>query len=247
MIKATVVGQVLNVKTPLIFSGTYNYIKGEIDFNEDWSLATARYARFYLDSEHDYTVELDEQNRFGYREEDHIALSKGRWKFWLVGYATQEGGTAEQIITTNAVDLVSKITGESFPELQPSVVEMAVLLTRRLKEEAENAKNAAEAAADRAGTSKNAAEAAAGAAERAAAAAAESEEMADQAKTTAVESAVSAALSAQHAEQIAVNNGYAAFDMDDDGNVILTRTANIADKLNFALTPDGEMEVFING
>lgn len=51
----------------------------------------------------------------------------------------------------------------------------------------------------------------------------------------------------EQARQAALSNGYAAFDVDEEGNAWLTRTANVVDKLDFAITDEGELEVIILG
>lgn len=52
---------------------------------------------------------------------------------------------------------------------------------------------------------------------------------------------------AEMAQQVAVNNGFATFYLDDDGVLYLARTANIVDNLDFRLTADGELEALIYG
>ena len=52
---------------------------------------------------------------------------------------------------------------------------------------------------------------------------------------------------AEAARQIAVNNGFAAMWIDDDGVLYLARTTNIVDNLDFRLTADGELEALIYG
>ena len=49
------------------------------------------------------------------------------------------------------------------------------------------------------------------------------------------------------AQQVAVNNGYAAMWVDGDGELYLARTSNIVDNLDFRLTNDGELEALIYG
>lgn len=55
-----------------------------------------------------------------------------------------------------------------------------------------------------------------------------------------------AAHSAELAQQAANNNGFAALEIDPDGNLQLTRTKNLADKLDFAIVDDN-LEVTIYG
>lgn len=49
------------------------------------------------------------------------------------------------------------------------------------------------------------------------------------------------------AEQVATENGYASLWIADDGILYLARTSNIEDRLDFALTQDGELEAIIYG
>lgn len=55
-----------------------------------------------------------------------------------------------------------------------------------------------------------------------------------------------AAHSAELAQQAAANNGFAALEIDPDGNLQLTRTENLANKLDFAIV-DNNLEVTIYG
>ncbi len=55
-----------------------------------------------------------------------------------------------------------------------------------------------------------------------------------------------AARSAELAQQAANNNGFAALEIDPDGNLQLTRTENLANKLDFAIINDN-LEVTIYG
>ena len=55
-----------------------------------------------------------------------------------------------------------------------------------------------------------------------------------------------AARSAELAQQAAANNGFAALEIDPDGNLQLTRTENLANKLDFAIV-DNNLEVTIYG
>lgn len=55
-----------------------------------------------------------------------------------------------------------------------------------------------------------------------------------------------AAHSAELAQQAANNNGFAALEIDPDGNLQLTRTENLANKLDFAIINDN-LEVTIYG
>lgn len=55
-----------------------------------------------------------------------------------------------------------------------------------------------------------------------------------------------AARSAELAQQAANNNGFAALEIDSDGNLQLTRTENLANKLDFAIVNDN-LEVTIYG
>ena len=55
-----------------------------------------------------------------------------------------------------------------------------------------------------------------------------------------------AARSAKLAQQAANNNGFAALEIDPDGNLQLTRTENLANKLDFAIVDDN-LEVTIYG
>ena len=66
------------------------------------------------------------------------------------------------------------------------------------------------------------------------------------AKTQAEAARDDAARSAELAQQAANNNGFAALEIDPDGNLQLTRTENLANKLDFAIINDN-LEVTIYG
>ena len=51
----------------------------------------------------------------------------------------------------------------------------------------------------------------------------------------------------EQARQAALSNGYAAFDVDEDGIAWLTRTNNVVEKLDFSISDEGELEVIILG
>lgn len=63
----------------------------------------------------------------------------------------------------------------------------------------------------------------------------------------AADSAEAAAKSAELARQVANKNGYAAMTIDDAGHLKLTRTTSLADKLDFAIVDDKNLEVRIYG
>lgn len=66
------------------------------------------------------------------------------------------------------------------------------------------------------------------------------------AKTQAESARDDAARSAELAQQAAANNGFAALEIDPDGNLQLTRTENLANKLDFTIINDN-LEVTIYG
>lgn len=66
------------------------------------------------------------------------------------------------------------------------------------------------------------------------------------AKTQAESARDDAAHSAELAQQAANNNGFAALEIDESGNLQLTRTKNLANKLDFAIINDN-LEVTIYG
>ena len=70
---------------------------------------------------------------------------------------------------------------------------------------------------------------------------------AKESETNAKNSETSAANSANLAKQIADKNGYAAMDINSEGHLILTRTSSLADKLNFAVVNNTNLEVTIHG
>ena len=69
---------------------------------------------------------------------------------------------------------------------------------------------------------------------------------AEDAKNQAEAARDDAAHSAELAQQAAANNGFAALEIDPDGNLQLTRTENLANKLDFAIVDDN-LEVTIYG
>lgn len=89
-------------------------------------------------------------------------------------------------------------------------------------------------------------EAASGAASEAALSANAANESAERAETAAgnaQSSAAEAESAAERAEQVAIANGYAVFDIGDDGCLYLIRTPNVVDILDFYINEKGELEV----
>lgn len=108
-------------------------------------------------------------------------------------------------------------------------------------------RQAAEDAADRAKQAADDAEGHANSAAQSAQAAENDRKQADESAGKAADSADAAAKSAELARQVANKNGYAAMTIDDAGHLKLTRTTSLADKLDFAIVDDKNLEVRIYG
>ena len=104
---------------------------------------------------------------------------------------------------------------------------------------ADRAESAAGAAADSAETVRSAAESAS---KDAAAAKEAAEQTAEDAKQTASDRQAAGEY-AELAKQVATKNGFCQLQIDDTGHLILNRTDNIIDMLDFELTKTGHLEV----
>lgn len=104
---------------------------------------------------------------------------------------------------------------------------------------ADRAESAAGAAADSAETARTAAESAS---KDAAAAKEAAEQTAEDAKQTASDRQAAGEY-AESAKQVATKNGFCQLQIDGDGHLILNRTDNIVDMLDFTLTKNGHLEV----
>lgn len=111
----------------------------------------------------------------------------------------------------------------------------------------QDAAREAQDAANRAGQSAAAAEESANKAAQSAQAAETDRKQAAESADNAADSADAAAKSAELAQQVANKNGYAAMAIDDTGHLKLTRTTSLADKLDFAIVDDKNLEVTIYG
>lgn len=110
---------------------------------------------------------------------------------------------------------------------------------REVSAAADRAESAAGASADSAETARAEAESAGKDAEAAQKAA---EQTAEDAKQTATDRQAAGEY-AELAKQVATKNGFCQLKIDDTGHLILNRTDNIVDLLDFALTKNGHLEV----
>lgn len=199
-IAGSVCGQRLCLEQATIAADTIDYLNARFSFSEDWDGAE-KFAFFAKSGQEDEPAEVPLTDD-AITEAQHLNLTAGRWKVWLVGLRTEGAEITQRITTTVAeirVQLSGVTDGEPFPGETGSAGEQIVA-------QAIAARNAAQAAAQNAGASANAAaEAAVSAAmsednaQESAEAAEESAQRAQTAEGTATVAAASASASASAA------------------------------------------------
>lgn len=150
-IVGSVCGQRLCLEQATIAADTIDYLTARFSFSEDWNGAE-KFAFFAKSGEEDEPAEVPlTDDRIA--ESQHLNLTAGRWKIWLVGIRTEGAEITQRITTTVAeirVQLSGVTDGEPFPGETGSAGEQIVA-------QAISARNAAQAAAQNAGASANSA------------------------------------------------------------------------------------------
>lgn len=173
------------------------------------------------------------------------AGESGAGQIAVVGYAD-----GVQVISTKIVYTLQEhapIEGSTPAEPTPNLLQQILTATGNAETSAAVAKNAAETAQASASAAATSAAQASSVVKPFADLAVNAANEAAKSKDAAKASEESAAESANFAAQAAEKNGYAAMEIDEDGNLILARTANIADKIDFAIVDDKDLEVRIYG
>lgn len=169
------------------------------------------------------------------------AGESGAGQIAVVGYTD-----GVQVISTKIVYTLQEhapIEGSTPAEPTPSLLQQVLTATGNAETNAAAAKDAAEQAKSSASAAAASAAAATSVVKPFADMAVNAAKEAVSAKDAAKESETKAAESANFAAQAAEKNGYAAMEIDEDGNLILMRTSNITDKLDFAIVNDKDLEV----
>lgn len=246
MIAGFVRGQTLRLSVPRIAADTIDYLTAKFLFQSSGWDGLEKWAHFAR-GEAAYDIRLTDDE---ITADAHLNLSAGKWKVYLHGNRYADGAVVQRVTTeVQELEVLSTgvLDGEPFPTVPPSAGEQIIASAQLAEAEAKkSARRAAESETSAAQSAENAA-----LSEKAAA---ESRDAADLSETNAAEHAKSAAqsaaeadLSAERAEQVAVANGYAAFEIQPDGCLYLSRTANIVDRVDFRLTDAGDLEVIVNG
>lgn len=239
MITGFVRGQQLKLSSPLIVADTIDYLTALFTFHtRDW--AGMETWTHWQNGAVVYDVPLTDDQ---ITEDAHLNLSAGTWEVWVHGNRFEDGEVVQRITTEKArIEVIATgiLGGEPFPTVPPSAGEQIIAA-------AQAAEAGAKSAAEQAAASEAAAGTFADIAKTAAETAVEAKNDAESARDDAAGSAEASAKSAERAEQAATANGYAAFEIQDDGCLYLSRTANIVDKINFQLTDTGNLEVILHG
>ena len=247
MIRGKVTGQVLQLAKNTTVSDSKNYISSRFVFSLDW-LGLTKTVHF----------------KNGENQADVTLVD-----VWLHGAAYNEStGELEERITTTSAKLVvlpyQTTSGEPFKGNNASAVEIEV---GKAVVAATQSKASAEAAAE----SRTAAEKAKTDAETAAKKVADISEAVTVDKEAAESNRIlseaarkeaqawaigdeeipetvdnNAKFYSEAAKQVATKNGFCHLSIDDSGHLILDRTENIKDELDFELTDNGHLEVIIN-
>lgn len=257
MIRGKVTGQVLQLAKNTTVSDSKNYISARFVFSLDWLDLTKTVHFRNGENQADVTLVDD-----GITQDRGIDLSAGTWDVWLHGAAYNEStGDLEERITTTTAKLVvlpyQTTTGEPFKGNNASAVEIevgkAVVAASQAKaseEAAEKAKADAEAAAKEAAEANKVVSADKETVEkdRILSEAARKEAQAWAVGSEEVPETVdnNAKYYAEKAGQVATKNGFCTMHIDDYGHLILNRTDNLKDELDFRLTENGHLEVLMN-
>lgn len=245
MIVGYINGQELSLSTQPVASDTINYLEMQLNFRQTADWAGLDVWVHFAQKETVYDIHAPGGRIL---REQGLNLSAGEWSVYVHGNAIVDGEPVLRITAGPAVlrvRPVGMLRGEPFPTVPPSAGEQIIA------EAVTAAGNAAKSAADAAGSAgaadaaRRLAENAAASAGNSAAAAAVSEENAQNSAKAAAKSETNAAVSADRAEQVAVANGYAVFEMGEDGCLYYGRTDNIVDLVDFVLNDAGELEVIV--
>lgn len=257
MIRGKIIKQVLQILKSTIVSDSKNYIEAKFVFSSDWAGLTKTVHFRNGDNQADVTL-IDD----GITHDRGIDLSAGTWDVWLHGAAYNEStGELEERITTTSAKLVvlpyQTTTGEPFGGNNASAVEIEVGKAVVAASKAETARDVAEASANSAASSEKNAAASAAEVKRNKEAVDNNLRLTESAKKEAKAWAIgdsdipetvdnNARFYSEAAKQVATKNGFCHLSIDDSGHLILDRTENIKDELDFELTDNGHLEVIFN-
>lgn len=257
MIRGKVTGQVLQLAKNTTVSDSKNYISARFVFSLDWLGLTKTVHFKNGENQADVTLVDD-----GITQGRGIDLSAGTWDVWLHGAAYNEStGELEERITTTSAKLVvlpyQTTTGEPFSGNNASAVEIEVGKAVVAASKAETARDAAEASANSAAFSEKNAAASAAEVKQNKEAVDNNLRLTETAKKEAKAWAIgdeeipetvdnNAKFYSEAAKQVATKNGFCHLSIDDSGHLILDRTENIKDELDFELTDSGHLEVIFN-
>nr|DAW32463.1 MAG TPA: hypothetical protein [Caudoviricetes sp.] len=257
MIRGKVTGQVLQLAKNTTVSDSKNYISARFVFSLDWLGLTKTVHFKNGENQADVTLVDD-----GITQDRGIDLSAGTWDVWLHGAAYNEStGELEERITTTSAKLVvlpyQTTTGEPFRGNNASAVEIEVGKAVVAASKAEKARDAAEASANSAASSEKTVSTLAAEVKRNKEAVDNNLKSTESAKKEAKAWAIgdsdipetvdnNAKFYSEVAKQVATKNGFCHLGIDDSGHLILDRTENIKDELDFELTDSGHLEVIYN-
>jgi hypothetical protein len=257
MIRGKVTGQVLQLAKNTTVSDSKNYISARFVFSLDWLGLTKTVHFKNGENQADVTLVDD-----GITQDRGIDLSSGTWDVWLHGAAYNEStGELEERITTTSAKLVvlpyQTTTGEPFKGNNASAVEIEVGKAVVAASKAETARDVAEASATSAASSEKTAATLAAEVKRNKEAVDKNFKLTETAKKEAKAWAIgdsditetvdnNARFYSEAAKQVATKNGFCHLSIDDSGHLILDRTENIKDELDFELTDSGHLEVIFN-
>lgn len=264
MISGKISKQSFTLAKNVFVSDTKNYIYAKFVFSPDWDGLTKTVHFKNGENQADITL-IDDM----ITADRGVDLSAGTWDVWLHGAAyNSDTGKLEQRITTTVQKLTvlpyATTSGEPFAGNNASAVEVevgkAVVAAEQAKKsalESEASKNDSNASAELSKTYSENAKASADLAEKSNASSFENLKSTEKEKREAKAWAVgsdefeetvnnNAKFYSEAAKQVAAKNGFCHLDISDDGHLILSRTENIVNDLNFALTETGHLEVIFN-
>ena len=230
--------QIFRVDRSPLASDSRRYIAATAEFDSEWDDLTARWLTFEPRTGTAITAVLADGSSF--EESLGVSLSAGTWRVSAHG----SNSAGKEIHTTSVLLNVAQAgghDGEAPPYVPPDAAGQIAAVAEEARETANQAKELAKQSGVNAEAAAKSAEAASDAADIAIQNANSSAADAKSAR----EFKISALEAADRAEQAILTNGYAEFHIEN-GRLMLSRTSNISEKLDFQLTK-GRLEAIING
>ena len=123
MILLQTIAQTLRIATPIVATGTHEYLTARAEFRGHAWLDAIKYVNFEMGPFH-YRILLHEDE---ITEEQRLDLTAGTWTVWIEGYHYDQGNNVitQKITTATALLEVVDLNGDmSWPEFTPELSEL---------------------------------------------------------------------------------------------------------------------------